>query len=552
MILAPALGIDLRPVRVLFDQLLPAALLVLGASMAARYRAGDDQTRSDLRVALIGFLLIPVALGILFSFTMVAGGYAFHLFLPFAVLALPMSIGYAIVRRDIFATSAVITRRMLWVPIAIAALLVASAVWFGSRSLAENDTWAIAPALIASILSAHFVLMTGGYLTQRWLFVSAARFRPTVQQLSDELASLDSEVAIGASLERLIARWLPTTGVTVLAPEKLDTVGHVSGTTRTLLAQGQPVWTQHSARERRLIAPMRCLGELCGLIVLEPKYGSALYTSEDLALLATIASLGAVALHNAMAIRERDRLRALQVSAARGDKRRAIETMSAEIAHEIAYPVNYFRFLLDKFRDGAQPDVQDVDVGRDELARLQRMLTGLRRLQLPTPEPRPLRLIEPVKRALDVLREPLSKCQVTVCVSEEVVVLADPDPCLQLIANLVRNAARAAGASGCIRIEYQFETDPARPGGTLSVLDSGPGIPEALCDTLFHPWVAGPNGGMGLGLAISQRIARSLGWSLSHERRAAWTCFSIGIPAARIEPFADPAEEPHARTHRGR
>ena len=59
------------------------------------------------------------------------------------------------------------------------------------------------------------------------------------------------------------------------------------------------MWTTEPHWRRHLLVPMRSQGGLRGVLKLAPKHEAALYTREDLELLETIASLGAVALHNA-------------------------------------------------------------------------------------------------------------------------------------------------------------------------------------------------------------------------------------------------------------
>ncbi|MFB3779309.1 MAG: ATP-binding protein [Bryobacteraceae bacterium] len=90
----------------------------------------------------------------------------------------------------------------------------------------------------------------------------------------------------------------------------------------------------------------------------------------------------------------------------------------------------------------------------------------------------------------------------------------DPHLLQAALLNLVRNAADAIGdaAGGEIRLELHR----ASPKGlTLSVIDNGPGMPEAARSRLFEPFFTTKAFGTGLGLATTQRLAQSLGGSLT-------------------------------------
>ena len=69
----------------------------------------------------------------------------------------------------------------------------------------------------------------------------------------------------------------------------------------------------------------------------------------------------------------------------RTEKRLALALLSAEISHEIAYPLNFFRHLLRQGGPGRSLDTEDIEIGREEIERLERMLASLRRLSLPPP-----------------------------------------------------------------------------------------------------------------------------------------------------------------------
>jgi nitrogen-specific signal transduction histidine kinase len=80
-----------------------------------------------------------------------------------------------------------------------------------------------------------------------------------------------------------------------------------------------------------------------------------------------------------------------------------------------------------------------------------------------------------------------------------------------------------------------------RPDGqVLEVWDSGPGVPEGLTAAIFTPRFTTRAGGQGLGLAITQRIARGFGWTLQLHQQPGRTAFHVVIPftgrAARPPP----------------
>lgn len=84
--------------------------------------------------------------------------------------------------------------------------------------------------------------------------------------------------------------------------------------------------------------------------------------------------------------------------------------------------------------------------------------------------------------------------------------------------NIVRNALQHTPAGSAIRIRLQRDAAQTE----ITVSDSGPGIPVALLDSIFQPFVRGeqaPAGGCGLGLAISQGAVQRHGGRLDVANR---------------------------------
>jgi signal transduction histidine kinase len=83
----------------------------------------------------------------------------------------------------------------------------------------------------------------------------------------------------------------------------------------------------------------------------------------------------------------------------------------------------------------------------------------------------------------------------------------------QVLANLVRNAAEAAGPGGRVTVRVAEEPGQVR----VEVDDTGPGIDEAAAARLFEPFFTTKDRGTGLGLAVSRAIARAHGGDVTGE-----------------------------------
>jgi signal transduction histidine kinase len=127
----------------------------------------------------------------------------------------------------------------------------------------------------------------------------------------------------------------------------------------------------------------------------------------------------------------------------------------------------------------------------------------------------------------------------TVDIPEEAGVHADPEHLVRALANLVRNAAEAGARH--VRVAAQNE------GREMVVLvsDDGPGLPDAVRERLFEPFVTGGRpGGTGLGLAIAHDLARANGGTLTLVSSGpGGTVFRLGLPASMPPRPAAPAAQ---------
>ena len=92
--------------------------------------------------------------------------------------------------------------------------------------------------------------------------------------------------------------------------------------------------------------------------------------------------------------------------------------------------------------------------------------------------------------------------------------------------NVVRNAIRYTQERSSVEIELASEQSSKGPEAVLKVSDSGPGVPEDALGKLFEPFYRLDDargrltGGVGLGLAITERAVRFHGGRVSAHNRA--------------------------------
>ena len=120
--------------------------------------------------------------------------------------------------------------------------------------------------------------------------------------------------------------------------------------------------------------------------------------------------------------------------------------------------------------------------------------------------------------------------------------LADPDQLLQVVLNLLKNAAEAAGGSGgtiILRSYYEQSLRVRRGNGSgrslplqIEIEDDGPGLPPDIAAEVFEPFVSGRENGTGLGLALAAKILSDHGGWISVSSTPGKTIFRISLPRA--------------------
>jgi len=189
-----------------------------------------------------------------------------------------------------------------------------------------------------------------------------------------------------------------------------------------------------------------------------------------------------------------------------------LESMSetaAAIAHEIRNPLTSIKgvssLLSKELADLDRPRVWEYHTMIcEEIDRLNNIVESLQYFTKPIKlEKGAVSINNLIERTVHLLELNPIGLKIRLDLSEHLpMVRADASLLKQVFLNLIKNAAEACGPGG----ELVVRTESASPWMRISFSDNGPGIPFDSLQHIFEPFYTTKATGMGVGLAISQRI----------------------------------------------
>jgi len=223
------------------------------------------------------------------------------------------------------------------------------------------------------------------------------------------------------------------------------------------------------------------------------------------------------------------------------EKLSSIGLLASGVAHEINNPLSGVMGCVKSLRDGTVPDDRRAEYFNTVTEGLERIRQTVRGLldyarQRP-PAPTDVDVHEVMDASLRLVQPALHKKRVTTdirVVSGSVHVHADRAQLMQVLVNLLLNAAEASSANQTITLDAR--PDPAAGGVKLIVRDEGCGIPDDIKDRICDPFfTTKPEGqGTGLGLSVSLGIIRNHGGELTFEsEEGAGTTAIVRLPGAK-------------------
>lgn len=208
----------------------------------------------------------------------------------------------------------------------------------------------------------------------------------------------------------------------------------------------------------------------------------------------------------------------------------------AEVTHELRTPLSVIRGQAEAIADGVYPaDAEHLAPILDATETLDRLVEDLRTLVLTDSgtlvlHKEPTDVAALVRDTSESFRSQSQTAGISLSAAADdnaPIVEVDPARMRQVISNLLTNAIRHTPPGGSVRVSVGSAADQV----TISVSDTGEGIPPDLLPHVFDRFVKGPQStGSGLGLAIARDIAVAHGGRIDVSSTPGDTTFRFSFP----------------------
>ena len=267
-----------------------------------------------------------------------------------------------------------------------------------------------------------------------------------------------------------------------------------------------------------------------GVIACGAKKSGAPFSAAEHELVRGMASQVALALRNARAM---DDLRTAQSALVQAERLAAVGEVAGSVAHGIRNPLAGIRASAQVAQEQAtSPELRRIlgDVLQESDRLEQRIRTLLDFSRPLDPAVRTIELGELFERLETSVSHQAERQNVDFRVGTETHPFSldtDPDFLAEVLLELIGNAFRALPDGG--RIEVSGKREAGRT--VLTVSDSGPGVPESHRERLFDLFFTTRPEGTGVGLATAKKIVSRLGGSIVCEPGVgSGTRFRIALP----------------------
>ena len=312
-----------------------------------------------------------------------------------------------------------------------------------------------------------------------------------------------------------------------------------------------------------LCVPLQHQGKLIGLLYLENDAMAAAFPDELAKIVEVLAAQAVISLENARlhqaSQQELEERTNAQRALSEADRRK--DEFLAMLAHELRNPLAPIAAAADLLQlaggDPARAQRASAVIARqvrhmtgliDDLLDVSRVTRGLVTLQQVTLDAwqTVLDAVEQVRPLMESKRHQL----VLHASPEPALVDADPKRLLQVLTNLLTNAAKYTHEGGLIRVETSVKDGKVH----LCVIDNGQGMSPELLTNCFELFVQGERtseraaGGLGIGLALVRSLIEVQGGSVraQSDGYGKGSCFTVTLPRVQHDSASASTPAPRA------
>jgi signal transduction histidine kinase len=530
-------------------------LAAAGVVIFNYFGTSSTRTRQQMKtiflsalIALVPFLILNILPEVIWKQPILPAGFSI-LFIVF----IPVGMGHAVITQKLMDIDIVIRRGLIYGLItAIMAIILAVAIF----SIAANYTTVEIPVqiLTALVLGGVATALFGPIkkrieiLIDRLFYKDRYDYRQIIQSLSTSLHTVNDFNDVSRLIVGTLVQSLNSAGGCLFVKTQSGSyeVGAAQGTLarksrqkillKLLSQQDHSIEFPSSASSAEpglaFIIPLVAADKEIGILFLSEKASRQRFSTDDMYLLQGLASVAAVALRNAMLIRDvsmRDNF---------------VSIASHELRTPMTAIMGYTELLLQRNPSDTTREkwlIKIYDNSRkltnmiDDLLNVTRIQSGKISMKLEK-----VRLQDILEESMAFTRESSDKHEITVTIEPDLpAVLIDREKFGQVIGNLLGNAIKYSPQGG--RITLSARKDLENPRVVVSVCDEGIGISPEDKDTLFttfhrirRPETQGIKGS-GLGLYISKEWTEAMGgeiWLESEINKG--STFFVAIPVCNI------------------
>jgi len=198
--------------------------------------------------------------------------------------------------------------------------------------------------------------------------------------------------------------------------------------------------------------------------------------------------------------------------------------LASGIAHEIRNPLNYISLASDHLKSEILPACGErhaeaeelLDKIKEEVRRANYMVLNFMNYGRPLKiRPSEVSYSELLGKALPVMHDKLVEQQITLQLDvapDLPPMFVDPELLRNCLFNFITNAGQSMPGGGIVTLGASY--DAADGTFRLTFADQGNGIRQEDLDKIFQPYFTTKEAGIGLGLAITERIVREHGGTI--------------------------------------